>query len=86
MSVAVALANASVAPVDVELGTLVAGDFPGTVYRLLLRMVNGRSPLASFRLHCPPSRMGNDMLSTMGHDYSLLQSMMPVALCEPLVV
>jgi hypothetical protein len=58
----VALADASVAPVDENFRVLTLGNFPRAVDRFALRPVDRRGSLSSFRLYRPPVFMRDHML------------------------
>ena len=53
MTVAVALTDLAVTPLDEHLALLVDGDVPRAVNRLLLRVVDGGEAVVAFTTHTP---------------------------------
>jgi hypothetical protein len=53
VTVAVALADLAVPPLDEHLALLVDGDVPRTVDRLLLRVMDGSEAIVAFSPHTP---------------------------------
>ncbi len=54
VTVAVALTDLAVPPLDEHLALLVDGDVPRTVNRLLLRVMDGGETVVAFSPHTPP--------------------------------
>jgi hypothetical protein len=53
MTVAVALTDLAVTPLDEQLALLLDGDVPRTVNRLFLRVVDGGKAVVAFTSHTP---------------------------------
>jgi hypothetical protein len=53
--------------VDEQLGVLIAGDFPASVNRLSLSVMDGRGSLSARRLDGPAPVVGHNMLAALCH-------------------
>jgi hypothetical protein len=74
MAMGVAAADSAIAPMNEQLGALVAGDLPSGGDRFLLGLMDRGRPLAALRLHRPPGRVGHNMLVPLAHWATCLTS------------